>query len=238
MVLMLISVVIPAFNEEKYVKECLLSLVKQKTTSQFEVLVVDNNSADSTVKIVNTFKNRLNLRVIMEKKQGRGAARARGFRQSRGEIILSTDADAILPADWLETLTSNLGGEIVATTTSCKTLDLGPLKNTIFNFVQPTTAILYRLIFGHFWLAGFSFAIKRAAYLASGGFNPNLQSLEDADLAFRVSRLGKIKFINKPVIFSGRRFKGGLLSGLFQYVHVFIKAYLLEKETAYLSNIR
>ena len=235
---MQISVVIPAYNEEQYIEHCLRSLVGQKTSLKYEVIVVDNNSTDGTLKVARTFKDKLNLRIIHEEKQGRGAARARGFKEAKGEIILSADADTIYYPDWIDALVANLGGKVVATTTSCQTSDLGFIKDAIFNFVQPTAAYLYRLIFGHYWLAGFSFAIKRDVYIKSGGFNSNLQALEDTDLAVRVAKIGKIKFINKPVIFSGRRFKKGLLSGIFAYIKTFILAYTLKRKPVFLGNPR
>lgn len=233
-----VSTVIPAYNEEKYIGSCLKSLVKQKTDLNYEVIVVDNNSDDETVKIAEGFKDKLNLTIVTEKKQGRGAARAKGFEKARGDVILSTDADAIVYPEWINTLVGGIRGEVVATTSSCQTLDLGFIKDAVFNFVQPTATILFRLFFGHYWLAGFSFAILRSAYQKSGGFNPNLQALEDTDLASRVAKLGKIKFINKPVIFSGRRFKKGVISGLFEYIKTFIFAYTLKREPVYMGNPR
>lgn len=95
----MISVVIPAFNEEAYIKQCLTSLVNQQTTEAYEVIVVDNNSTDSTIQIVQKFNQLLNLKIIHEKVKGRGSARKRAFYETSGKIILSTDADAIVPAD-------------------------------------------------------------------------------------------------------------------------------------------
>lgn len=233
-----VSTVIPAYNEEKYIGDCLKSLTNQQTSLNYEVIVVDNNSTDKTAEVVKSFKDKLNLRLINEKKQGRGAARAKGFEKARGDVILSTDADTIVYPEWINTLVNGISGEVVATTTSCRTLDLGFIKDAVFNFVQPTVTYLYRIIFGNFWLAGFSFAILRSAYQKSGGFNPNLQALEDTDLASRVVKLGKIKFINKPVIFSGRRFKKGLISGLFEYIKTFIFAYTLKRGPVYMGNPR
>lgn len=233
-----VSIVIPAFNEEKYIGSCLKSLINQITNKNYEVIVVDNNSSDSTVKVAESFKNKINLKIVTEKIQGRGAARARGFEEAKGDLILSTDADTILYPAWIDTLISPLGGKIVATTTSCKIVDLPPFKIFLFNIIQPTATYLYRIFLNHFWLAGFSFAILKSAYKKSGGFNPKLQALEDPDLAFRVSKIGQIKFINKPVIFSGRRFKRGLMAGLFQYIHTFTQSFLLRIKEPNLDNIR
>lgn len=233
---MKVSIVIPAFNEEKYIKNCLESLVSQKTRHKFEVIVVDNNSEDKTIQIVQKFKDRLDLKIVQEKKQGRGAARAKGFKEACGEIILSTDADTILPTDWIEALAKPIIAGTLATTTACKINDGSKYKNTIFNLFQPQSMFFYRFLFGHFWLSGFSFGILKSAYEKSGGFNQNLQAQEDIDLSWKVTKLGKIKFINKPVTFSGRRFRKGLIQGLYEYTKALIQ--LILKREIYLSNIR
>ena len=91
----MISLVIPAFNEEKLIKRCLDTFVNQKTTQNFEVILVNNNSTDKTLDIAKTFQNKLNLKLIL----GRGAARKKEFEEASGEIILSSDSDTIIPSD-------------------------------------------------------------------------------------------------------------------------------------------
>lgn len=235
-----VSVVIPAFNEEKYIGDTLNSLLKseQQTHISYEVILVDNNSSDKTVDVARKFQDGMDLRIIKEEKQGRGAARARGFSEAKGEIILSADADTIFYKGWVETLTKAIKGDVVAVTTSCKIVDSSSLNNVIFNFAQPTFMVLYRIFLGHYWLSGFSSGISSSAYQKSGGFDANLQSQEDIDLSLKVAKLGKIKFINKPVIFSGRRFKKGLLIGLFDYVKNFIEVFVLKKRNSILEDLR
>ena len=233
-----VSVVIPAFNEEKYIKNTLESLIDQDTNLEYEVIVVDNNSTDKTLEIARQFKDRINLRIINETKQGRGVARARGFDEARGGIILSADADTIFYQGWIETLASAIKGDVVGVTTSCKINDLSLISNRIFNFGQPICMVLYRIFLGHYWLSGFSFGILKSVYLSSGGFDTSLQAQEDIDLSFKVAKLGKIKFINKPVIFSGRRFKNGVLTGFFEYIYTFIEAFVFKRKSVYLDNPR
>lgn len=233
-----VSVVVPAYNEEKSIKETLESLVDQNTDLEYEVILVDNNSTDKTVEIAKTFQNRMNLRIINEKRQGRGAARARGFDESLGDIILSADSDSIFYKDWITTLVEPLKGNIVAASTSCKIVDCAPFTNAAFNFLQPKIVIGYRLLSGYYWLSGFSFSIFKDAYKKSGGFDIELQGQEDTDLSFKVSKVGKIVFIQKPIIFSGRRFKKGLLAGLFDYFRSFIEAFWFRNKKVFLSNIR
>ncbi len=235
-----VSVVIPAFNEEKYIENTLFSLLKseQKTDINYEVILVDNNSSDKTIEKASKFKSGMDLRIVHEKKQGRGVARARGFKEAKGKIILSADADTIFYKNWIEVLASALKGDVIAVTTPCRVADCSPFINMTFNFFQPVFMHSYRLLLGHFWLSGFSFGILKSAYKAAGGFDTSLQAQEDIDLSFRVAKLGKIKLINKPVVFSGRRFKDGLLFGLFEYIKTFLEAFVLKKKSVYLDNPR
>lgn len=235
-----VSVVIPAYNEEKYIGETLSSLLKseQGTDISYEVILVDNNSTDKTVKVAQKFKDSMDLRIIKEGKQGRGAARARGFKEAKGKIILSTDSDTIFYPGWVEKLASQVKGDVVAVTTSCKIVDLSAVSNWLFNLIQPSTMVLYKVFMGHYWLSGFSFGISRSAYEKSGGFDVSLQAQEDLDLTFRVAKLGKIKFLNEPVIFSARRFKDGLLIGYYSYIRSYIEAFILKKKSVYLNNPR
>lgn len=235
-----VSVVIPAYNEEKYIENSLFSLLEseQKTDINYEVVLVDNNSTDQTVKIAQKFAKGMNLRIIKESRQGRGIARARGFKEARGDVILSADADTVFYQGWIDTLTNALKAGVAASTTSCRIIDCSPLTNVLFNFTQPKMAFLYRLFIGHYWLCGFSFGITKSVYEKSKGFDTKLQAQEDIDLTFRVAKLGKIIFINKPVIFSGRRFKDGLFTGLYEYIQTFIEAFILKKKNVYLDNPR
>ncbi len=235
-----VSIVIPAYNEEKYIGETLFSLLKseQKTGINYEVILVDNNSIDKTVEVAQKFAHGMDLKIIQEEKQGRGAARARGFKEASGEIVLSADADTIFYKGWVEKLSAVIKDDVVAATTSCKIVDLSSLSNSVFNFIQPISMILYRIFLGHFWLSGFSFGILKEVYQKSGGFDSSLQAQEDLDLSFRVAKLGKIKFINKPVIFSGRRFKNGLIIGIWDYFRSFTEAFILKKKSVYLENLR
>lgn len=234
-----VSIVIPAFNEEKYIENCLFSLLKseQKTNISYEVILVDNNSTDKTIKLAQKFKKGMNLRIIKEKKQGRGAARARGCQEAKGQILLNADADTIFYEGWIENMTHSLTGDVVGVTSPCKIIDCSPLTNTLFNFFQPILMNLYKIFVGHFWLSGYSSGVLKSVYKKAGGFNPSLQGQEDTDLSFRIAKFGKIKFINKPVTFSGRRFKHGAIGGLYDYIRTFFKAFIF-KGNIYLSNPR
>src|SRR6266567_2953645 len=92
-----ISVVIPVYNEEKYLGKCLDSLMRQNVKAD-EIIVVDNNSTDNSVAIAKKYP----IRVVFEKTQGMIPARNHGFNEARYEIIARTDADTILPVNWIK----------------------------------------------------------------------------------------------------------------------------------------
>lgn len=235
----MVSVVIPAYNEEKLIASCLEALTKQKTNHPYEVIVVDNNSTDNTRKVIKTFEGRLNLKVIVEKTKGRGAARATGFKNATGKFILSTDADAIVPPDWIEKLISKLNNDNIAVSGTLRVNDVGRFKNFMINQLHIPLMVLFRALFGHHWLSGFSFAITKELYEKAGGFNPKINTQEDVDLTFKIKRYGKIKLItDAPVNLSGRRYKNGIVVGLLPYAQTFVSYFWLKKEKIELSDIR
>lgn len=97
-----ISLVIPAYNEESYLTDCLRSALAQRLPFH-EVIVVDNNSTDRTAEIAASFPG---VKLLQEPRQGVVYARNRGFDSARGDIIGRVDADTRLPADWTEQLTA------------------------------------------------------------------------------------------------------------------------------------
>ncbi len=99
---MKISVIIPAYNEEKYIGKILKSL-KSQTTRADEIIVINNNCKDKTVEIA---KNH-GVRIIKEEKQGLTFARNRGFDAAKFEIIARCDADTEVPNDWIEKIVFN-----------------------------------------------------------------------------------------------------------------------------------
>jgi len=222
----MISVVIPAYNEEKNIAQCLNAFTRQTTKKKFEIILVNNTSTDETRTIAETYTNKVVLRIISDPVKGRGHARSTGFSHADGNIILSSDADAIVPNNWIEKLSTALSErpKAVAVTGTCFINDCSPATNFLFNHFQPLFMRIYRLIFGHYWLSGFSFGILKDAYVKSGGFDPALNVQEDIDLSFKVTKIGKILFLpNIPVLFSGRRFQYGFFKGLRPYFKTFFQ---------------
>lgn len=90
-----ISLIIPAYNEEKYIWTCLEYVLKNWGWYLHEIIVVDNNSTDNTSKIAKTYPG---VKVVSETKKWTSAARNRGYLEASGEILAFIDADCHMQA--------------------------------------------------------------------------------------------------------------------------------------------
>ena len=96
---MLISVIIPAYNEEENIGNCLHALMNQDfSREKYEVIVIDDGSTDNTPHIVDSFPG---VRLLRQKNQGPAKARNWGAWEAKGEFILFTDADCVPHENWI-----------------------------------------------------------------------------------------------------------------------------------------
>lgn len=102
---MKISIIIPTYNEENVIEECLKSLSKQ-SLKDFEVILVDDGSSDSTLSKVKILTSSLNyhLKVIQGKHEGAGASRNLGAKYAKGQILVFVDADMTFDKNFLKML--------------------------------------------------------------------------------------------------------------------------------------
>ena len=105
-----LSIVIPAYNEENCIAECIKSLKKQ-TYKNFEIIIVDDGSKDKTREIVKSFKE---IKLISGQHNGPGASRNLGAKQAKGKILVFVDADMTFDKDYLKYLIKPLSkGEVI-----------------------------------------------------------------------------------------------------------------------------
>lgn len=214
-----ISVVIPAYNEEESIAETLESLQKQNYQGKYEVIVVDNTSIDNTAKIAKKY----GAKVFYEARKGESYAKQLGFEKASGEFIATTDADTILPSDWLKQMAQKLIQEkdLVAIGGWFKIKEGRLIPRLILNYLSPTATILYRSIFGKEILYDPNFMVKRKALLAVGGYR-NLDSMhEDLVFANKLANIGKVKFFSNSkwaVVTSSRRWHKNFAKTLIPYI--------------------
>ena len=106
-----VSIVLVCLNEEALISKCLDSLVSQTskaTPTPTEIIIVDGNSVDKTVKIAQSYaKTHSWVSVVVEHKRGTAAARNRGIAEAQFDLIAFIDADCVAPPQWLDILATS-----------------------------------------------------------------------------------------------------------------------------------
>lgn len=108
---MKVSVIIPTYNEEKVIGNCISSLSSQ-TLKELEIIVVDDGSTDKTLEVVKGFKE---VKIFTQGHRGAGAARNFGVKHARGEILVFVDADMTFDNEFLKKLINPISRTIVGT---------------------------------------------------------------------------------------------------------------------------
>lgn len=92
-----ISIIVPVYNTEKYLEQCLESLINQ-TFREIEIIVVNDGSQDSSIEILNKYKEKDNRIVVLDlDNQGPSGARNSGLEETKGEFVMFVDSD-----DWID----------------------------------------------------------------------------------------------------------------------------------------
>ncbi|MGB9883366.1 MAG: glycosyltransferase family 2 protein [Microgenomates group bacterium] len=216
---MKISIIIPVYNEEKYIEKALNSLVCQEERAD-EIIVVDNNCTDKTIEIVKKFKNKLPLKIIKEKIQGITPARNKGFNNANGNILVKFDADGQLPKNWIKKVKNifKKDKKIVAYSNHFYLYDMRFFNRCLL------PSILYQFFFkilsGYGVLLGPAFAIRRNVWekIKNEICLDDKKVHEDIDITIHISPFGKI-YIDKELIInvSSRRIKYNPLSFFIVY---------------------
>lgn len=155
-----ISIVIPAYNEARFMAACLDSIAAQ-TVRPHQVIVVDNNSRDDTAAIAQQYDF---VTLIKEPQQGIVYARNAGFDAATGDIIGRIDADSILPANWVAWVLRFYSHEVNANKALTGGVYFYNLRLSRFNgWLQGMLAYrLNRFVVGHYLLLGSNMALPRS----------------------------------------------------------------------------
>ena len=199
-----ITVVIPVRNEERLLPDTLQS-IREQTFTDYECLVVDNGSTDNSAQIAQRF----GCRIATEKRPGVGFARQRGFEEARGEIVASTDADTVVPSDWLELIARSFQQEpdLVAVYGTIRFRERqGPGKRLAESLFKSFLRLYHSLGRPHF--CGPNFAVRREAFHAVDGFKDGdhfYSVSEDVQLSLKLKEKGDIRFHKGLVVYTSPR---------------------------------
>jgi glycosyltransferase involved in cell wall biosynthesis len=222
-----LSVIIPTFNEEKYIALTLESLKNQDYEGSYEIIVADGMSDDGTVKIAKKYADK----IVLVERGGPAAGRNEGAKIAKGGILLFVDADTILLPNTLSELSKPFIDERVVGV-ACSVLPLSSkIKDfLLYRFLSEFVNISIKLKRAQ--IPGICCAYRRDAFEKVGGFDENLGSLEDFDLSRRIAKLGKIVYVGSTfVLTSHRRIETwGRLKSIRKYLKLYGK-YLLAKNS-------
>lgn len=212
----LVSVVIPAFNAEKYIKETIDSVLKQ-TCKDFEIIVVDDGSTDKTKKILEQYIDRINY--IFQENSGPSKARNTGIKIAKGEYIAFLDADDLWPksklalqVDFMELhpdidmvfadmMTFNQDGVILKS--YLKNIKRENFYNILLQEQHELKDPFLMLLRANFIPTGTVMVRRGMLEKYNIKFDENISSVEDLDYWMRVSIFSKIGFI--PEILKRKR---------------------------------
>jgi glycosyltransferase involved in cell wall biosynthesis len=183
----LISVIVPALNEESVIGRCLASLQQQKLpATRFEVIVVDNGSTDRTREIARGFGGTLPLAVLERSGVRISALRNFGAAIARGAYLAFLDADCIAPAHWLRQLADLLHADDFRI--------IGAQYR-----IPANSSWVARAWYGDLWrikdgpvpyVPGGDLAISRELFMNLGGFDETIVTSEDTEFCERAALSG------------------------------------------------
>lgn len=221
----LVSIIIPCYNVEDYVAECLDSAINQ-TYRPIEIIAVDNNSTDKTLVILKDYELRHPdlITVLEEKKQGAPAARNKGMSEAKGDWLQFLDADDLLLKEKIERQVILINGRHIGNHTvqvigsyyhqfvngrtvkiPCAKSD-NPIEDIAFSGLGQTSANLF----------------NKDAVIRLGGWDETLNNAQDLDMEFKLLRTGISKALydfNYGTIYRQRKF-GQITSTNLETLHL------------------
>lgn len=233
----LFSVVIPTLNEEENLGVCFKSLMEQ-THKEFEVIIVDGGSHDSTVDMAE--RNGFDI-IEVEKTRPHdvSAAKNEGARHARGDVLFFLDADMALEANCFELLGEEYREPDVVGV-ACKVLPLegNGLENVMYQFNNILARLANRV--GVHEFSYFScHSYRKDCFEKVGGFRDDLLACEDLDLSLRLRHLGRYVVTPGTTLWtSPRRLREWSYPGyVLRYLKYLTQYYLTKRVADYYEDL-
>jgi glycosyltransferase involved in cell wall biosynthesis len=190
-----VSIVIPAWNEEKNLLRTLSSLSKLETNYETEIIVINNNSSDKTQYIL----DKLGVKSFFQPEQSISLTRQMGLEVSKGKYHLCADSDTIYPSMWVDELVEALKNPGVTCVygeysfvphegmTRRQLAAYEIFSNLLFKLRRKRRDFLN--------VMGFNFAFRKEDGLKVGGFNTGRKFWSDGWMAMQLAEIGQIKLL-------------------------------------------
>ncbi|MDQ7781751.1 MAG: mycofactocin biosynthesis glycosyltransferase MftF [Desulfomonilaceae bacterium] len=232
-----VSLIVAVYNRAGEIGACLDSLLSlEYPRSGLEIIVVDDGSRDGTCDVVSAYDVKL---IVHPENRGQSAARNRGAKDARGDIIAFVDSDCIATPEWLRDLVpyfrderNVLVGGYVASFYTESLLDRYEEVQSPLNMGEET--VVGAGVESDFYVPTCNMLVRRDTYLEVGGLNEDMRVGEDVDLCWRLKEHGhRLVYVPKGVV--RHKHRNRLLEGFtrrFQYGESEPELYLAHRSIA------
>ncbi|HUB92585.1 MAG TPA: glycosyltransferase [Candidatus Saccharimonadales bacterium] len=192
-----ISIIIPTYNEEKYIRTTLES-IRRQPYRDIEVIIADSDSSDRTREIAR--KAYPKVRIVLRKERGVGIACNAAAKLAKGELLMFIDADTSITRDLLRSYEDAFRDKEVVAATG----PIIPLEKTTksiefgYKAVSVYTVKLFMKI-GKPSTISSNLMVRKESYLKLGGFSTTMNTYYDWDLSNRLGKVGRIVFVEGAV---------------------------------------
>ncbi|MEJ2296517.1 MAG: glycosyltransferase, partial [Candidatus Lokiarchaeota archaeon] len=215
-----ISVIIPTYNEERNIRKTLVAVSNQRISVPYEIIVVDGQSSDNTVKIAKEFAT-----VLISPKKGKTFQLNYAAEKALGNLLFFLDADTIVDPHFLQKIYNKFKRDktLLACSARFKYFDEKAIRFKIGSLKLTLTSYFFQNVFVHMWyffkslfgypeLSGCNITVRGEIFFKVGGFKqpPNSLGIDkvfsDSLLYFiKANNYGKIKTLNFTSVFTSGR---------------------------------
>lgn len=209
----LFSIIIPNYNGEKFLEKCVGSILSS-SYGNFELIIIDNNSSDNSLKILNNFAKDKRVKIIpLSQNVGFAPANNIGIKRSKGEFLVFINNDTYVDAKWLSELIKIFTLDENVAAIQCMLLNMvssgvysmggsldysGRLIPVEYLWANsPSLKAQNRIL----WGCGAALSVRRSTIKKTGGFDVKLPN-DEVDLCWRINlQGGKILLAPKSIVY-------------------------------------
>lgn len=195
-----VSVIIPVYNQEKYIKECVDSVINQ-SYSNIEIIVVDDGSTDKTPDILRTYGDK--IKYIRQENQGPSSAVNKGIRSANGSLICWLGSDDLYMPNKIERQVEFLQNDQSISVVYSDYITIDSYGNEInkVHISHPSQEKFTRMLLIRNFINGSTVMMRRECLDNVGFYDENLGADPDGDMWFRLLKNGyKFGHIPEPLV--------------------------------------
>lgn len=192
----MVSVVIPAYNQARFLEEAVASALSQ-TYSPIEVWVVDNGSSDETPDLLGRMKQ---VHWVRQDNVGPSGARNRGAKEAKGDIIVFLDGDDVLRPQCVERRVNLMARNPTAALVVGAYAVVGTMRDerSVESLPCQDEVVPIELMLKEMYGPTCGMAVRRKEFLEAGGFREDLRIAEDSELAIRLTHIHGCAYDSEP----------------------------------------